>query len=511
MNNVSLKSTVLIAAVAIVLLLLMPSMASLNGEAGPDFFIFLGRFHIVVLHIPIGWLLMVPIADLIGKYYALPGFNTAARVILLLGAISAVIAAVFGFTLATSDGYAGSTVTYHMWAGIITCTAAILACVFKQASVTYHNPIVRSAYAVCLSVALIAITVGGHLGGALVQGDGYLSEKMPVALKGVLGIENNDPTQVTMESPIYAGVIEPILKHRCMSCHNADKEKGQFRMDTFAALLSGGKSQKVAITPSSLESSELFRRITLERHEKKVMPPKSKDPLEAQQVALLKWWIEIGAPESTAITELSPEQYPSDIAGFIDDLINGTDADQPQRQLPELDPAVMQQQSIALKSQFGVDVAMVSQKTEDGLHITTVNMTSTFDEAVWSALKPLASNVVSMNLGGSSISADDFKHLVDFIALEKLLLNNTQVTEGDLAYLAGLTKLRTLNLFNTNIGDEALAHLLKLRSLKGLYLHQTNISPQGAQRIKKALPRCNIIGISGDSELAMRESKSQKI
>jgi hypothetical protein len=36
--------------------------------------------------------------------------------------------------------------------------------------------------------------------------------------------------------------IEPMFKKVCYECHNADKQKGDLRMDTREALLKGGAS-----------------------------------------------------------------------------------------------------------------------------------------------------------------------------------------------------------------------------------------------------------------------------
>jgi uncharacterized membrane protein len=487
-----LRYTVITASLVVLGLLLMPTMATLDGEAGFDFLIFLGRFHIVVLHIPIGWLLLVPIADVLAKKFSQAGFGHAARVILLMGAISAVVAAVFGFTLATSDGYAGDTVTYHMWAGIITCTAAILACVLKEVSIVYSHHLLRVAYALCLSVVLVAITIGGHLGGALVQGEGYLSEKMPLALKNIMGIESHERQALSLDTPIYAGIIQPILKQRCIACHSAEKVKGRYQMDSYRALLKGGKSQKVAITPGALDHSELFRRISLARDEEDVMPPKKKTPLEPSETALLEWWIEVGSPEQLSINELSADQYPSHIADVIDGLINSTGtSDEPQR--PAIEVAQLQLHSDELKKQFGIDVVPVSQNLQDGLMINAINLTAELNDAAWNALTPLSPFIISMDLGGVAFEGDDLKYLSIYSQLQTLYLHNTAVKDINLVHLSHLSTLRTLNLFDTGVSDDAVSHLLKLRALKTLYLHQTKISETGLKRIQKALPRCKIV------------------
>lgn len=512
-----LKYILALALALIAFLLLMPSMAELNGENGPDFFIFMGRFHIVVLHLPIGWLMMVPIVDLLGRKFKWPGFTQAARFILLFGALSAVLAALFGFTLASSDGYSGKLVETHMWAGIITCSMAILAFVFKEASLVYRDRRLTLAYASFLTVALVSITIGGHLGGALVQGEGYLSEKMPLALKQTLGIREYSQPELSLDSPLYASLIEPVLKQRCSSCHSEAKNKGQFRMDSPELLFAGGKSHKSAIVPGSIDKSELLRRISLGREEKKAMPPEKKTPLDEQQIQLLNWWVTIGAPLEESINELASEQFPSEIAAIVDDLIYLASTEQNAEPIALIEPEELAQHSRELKDRFGLDVSPLSQDPKDGLQLLTMNMNQPLTEEVWQALKPLAPFIRTMDLGGVALgdtasnesSTDKLKghsqleHLAEYSQLEHLYLNNNPLTDGDLVYLNQLLKLSTLNLFNTGLNDAALEPLLKLRSLKKLYLHQNEITIAGLEKIKQALPRCDVIGSSTIEELAL--------
>src|ERR1043165_203895 len=82
--------------------------------------------------------------------------------------------------------------------------------------------------------------------------------------------------------------IAPILKARCAECHINGKYKGSVSMDTREDLL---KSK--ALTPGKSSASELVKRITSQDPEMR-MPPKGK-PLTAQEITLIKTWIDQGA------------------------------------------------------------------------------------------------------------------------------------------------------------------------------------------------------------------------
>lgn len=93
----------------------------------------------------------------------------------------------------------------------------------------------------------------------------------------------------------YGRSIEPIFRSNCIRCHNAIDHKGGLRMDTYGALMRGGKDGAV-IRPGDPGHSLL---VTLIRHAGAAdnpmpMPPKSK--LSDQEISTITQWIQDGAP-----------------------------------------------------------------------------------------------------------------------------------------------------------------------------------------------------------------------
>jgi hypothetical protein len=91
--------------------------------------------------------------------------------------------------------------------------------------------------------------------------------------------------------------IRPILSDRCFTCHGPDpsERRAKLRLDEAEHAL-GEPGSGAAIVPGNLEESELWLRITsTDPHE--LMPPakSGKRPLSAQEVALIRAWIEGGA------------------------------------------------------------------------------------------------------------------------------------------------------------------------------------------------------------------------
>lgn len=98
---------------------------------------------------------------------------------------------------------------------------------------------------------------------------------------------------VFLTAPLYAAQVDferdirPIFVKRCSECHGPDKQKGDLRLDVKSAALA-------AINPGKVSESELIRRVTTDDPDD-AMPPKG-TRLEPDQIAMLKQWVEQGAP-----------------------------------------------------------------------------------------------------------------------------------------------------------------------------------------------------------------------
>jgi hypothetical protein len=86
--------------------------------------------------------------------------------------------------------------------------------------------------------------------------------------------------------------VRPILAEHCLDCHGPKKQQGGLRLDGKAAALRGGDSGPV-ILPGKAAESPLVERITSD--DEKTRMPLRRDPLTAEQVALLKRWVSEGA------------------------------------------------------------------------------------------------------------------------------------------------------------------------------------------------------------------------
>ncbi|MGB8168176.1 MAG: c-type cytochrome domain-containing protein [Chthoniobacteraceae bacterium] len=95
----------------------------------------------------------------------------------------------------------------------------------------------------------------------------------------------------------YAAKIAPLFEEHCVDCHSKDDPDGEFVLETFAGLLKGGKTEK-AIKPGDAENSLLVKFLegrSGKEGKNKFMPPGKKEHLKADDIALIRQWIDAGA------------------------------------------------------------------------------------------------------------------------------------------------------------------------------------------------------------------------
>jgi WD40 repeat protein len=122
---------------------------------------------------------------------------------------------------------------------------------------------------------------------ALAVGSDTKSHNKPIV---VVKLDRKDP--VTYEKD-----IEPIFAKKCQFCHSGAVKEGKFDMGTYETLLKGGKRGR-PIVPGKSAESRLVQMAGKTR--RPFMPPKTEEPLDPQELALIKLWVDQGAkPPST--------------------------------------------------------------------------------------------------------------------------------------------------------------------------------------------------------------------
>jgi hypothetical protein len=217
-----------------------------------------------------------------------------------------VVAALAGFLLYHGSGndYAGNELAErHLWAGMAFAVAAIATWLARLwADAMGANPV---WYRLMLCATFGIMTFAGHDGASMTHGRDYLTQYAPTWLRGMLGDEKKSsvPEVVAPVDPVvYTEIIAPILERRCVSCHNAEKSKGYYRMDTYELLVKGGL-EGAGLKPGNAAESHIVKLIELPIDDDMHMPPDGKPQVTAAELRVLRWWIDQGADPAKKLSE----------------------------------------------------------------------------------------------------------------------------------------------------------------------------------------------------------------
>ena len=109
-----------------------------------------------------------------------------------------------------------------------------------------------------------------------------------------------EPEASSSAAPQYATQIAPLLAARCGACHDADHAEADLVLTTPAGLRRGGASGR-AFLPGAAAESLLIQRLSAGE-----MPPEG-PPLTADEIDLLRRWIDAGAvlPDDSGVPEVT--------------------------------------------------------------------------------------------------------------------------------------------------------------------------------------------------------------
>jgi hypothetical protein len=88
-------------------------------------------------------------------------------------------------------------------------------------------------------------------------------------------------------------MLEPLFVERCYDCHGEKKQESGFRADSRAALLKGGDNGPSFIVGKSAES--ILVQVLADTHADIAAMPKKKEKFTAEQIGLVRAWIDQGA------------------------------------------------------------------------------------------------------------------------------------------------------------------------------------------------------------------------
>ncbi len=351
-------SLVLIVGFIIGLLIFPPLYEAPKAEVSSSV-LFVGRFHPILLHLPVGALGLLCLMELLcltrrGEQ----SLGAGALLTLWVGAAGSVMAVLAGIMLSREGGYEGGNFTLHQTLALIGTAGVLLALVIRLFSMSQGNRELMHAYRAVFFGSFGLMGLGAHFGGNMSHGSKFLTEHAPEPLKSqMIGMEKwllsfaekpkasapeaaepvvpaptsapvapaTEPsvavtptaamTPATAPTPVPAAtapvegtklvfqhVILPIFEAKCNKCHNEDKSKGDLRLDSYEMAMKGGENGS-NIVAGKPDDSLTIQRILLPMDDDEHMPPEGKEQITPAELAALRYWIQAGASATQTVSE----------------------------------------------------------------------------------------------------------------------------------------------------------------------------------------------------------------
>ncbi|MGX7689218.1 DUF2231 domain-containing protein [Flectobacillus roseus] len=432
-----------------------------------DIFSYLGRMHPLVVHLPIGFLVLAAVFDLLTYKSNYAFLKPAVPLILLLGGFSATIACVMGWFLSQTGDYDYLILRNHKYTGISVAAVSFIFYGLKSRFLQAIFQLSDKTFSGLLLAQMCLLSYAGHQGGNLTHGADYLSFSQ---------ITQKEKVQVSSlsQAKVFEDLVLPVLENKCQQCHQQGKKKGDLLLVNYQDLLKGGKNGPAIVLGSSVKS-ELFRRVTLPADHKEFMPTDGKPALTPEEIALLKWWIDEGkGAENIGFTAVPHHEKMTAVASAILGIAGAV--------LPQENTSIQTFTNPNIPKQ--VDEKALQNAIAGGFNIRLMNHNPVMLDVSFidkkatpnlALLVPLAKNIVWLNLNQLNLSNKVGASIAQMSNLEKLRLEKNNISDGIASDLIGLQHLNSLNLNETQVSNVTVTELKKLKSLQHLYVWKTKV------------------------------------
>jgi uncharacterized membrane protein len=472
-----------IVTTAFAIAILLAALPTFRPDNVPVYLLMAGRFHPLVLHFPIVLVVLALVVEGVRRKGWLKQADTILLVVLAAAAVTTLISVLAGFLLFASGEYAGVLMDRHFLAGAITGAAVFLALAFFL--LFKDNRWFYPLYVSSLLIGNGAMAWTGHLGGSITHGEGYLTEYLPFLVRGA-------PTEAPRseeEMLVYEDMIAPILDAKCMSCHNAERAKGRFRMTSLNELLEGGESGKPGIVPGDSSQSEAYQRVILPPGHSDRMPPEGKTPMSANEIVLLGHWIQAGADAGLRVADARQD---SSVGPVIASLLPELARYRRKAAVAKLKVEDLREELKVLARKLEVIIEADTMADGDSYLLAMKFPPAPFTNDQFRELAPYSEVFSRASLVASGIDDAGLYYISRMVNLRILYLQKTRLDGSGLIHLQKLPRLEVLNLSFTKVDDKAALDLLNFPALKTVYLHGTNTSPEVVEALRKYRPGLDI-------------------
>lgn len=427
-----------------------------------------GRLHPMVLHVPIGILILLFVFMMLRYTFRKRQFRKVVLICLLLAALSGSVTALFGFFLSIGGDYGTDSLSQHKISGVVLSMLTFFLLVWyknvKKGEIVFYSSVVFS---------LLALVFAGHTGSVLTHGENFVLA--PIATGETLTVNN---------ASLYQLAVMPVLEKKCFSCHNESKAKGKLIMTSMAKFKAGGEHGKPWIEGNS-DSSRMIQNIHLPLEHDDHMPPDGKPQLTAFEISLLEAWINAGADFEKKMNE------------FLDDdtlKVLATSAINKVIKTEEIKQYIFKAASNEVINKMNTPFRTVFPLFQSNPALQAdFFVKESFQLSSLQELREVKDQLVVLNLSKMPVTDADLSIIGEFKNLEKLNLNFTNIKGEGLTNLKSLTNLESISLSGTSVTKDALKVILALPALSEVFIWNTPITAVEKTELEQLFPKIEFI------------------
>lgn len=438
-----------------------------------EFTTFIGRFHPLFVHLPIGFILLAILLEWWESFRRKETLNALIPIAWFIGGLAAFAAALCGWYLGETGLYEEDKIFLHRWLGITLVPIAFVGWWVKRKYNSYHKA-VQHGFNILL---IILLSVEGHKGANLTHGESYLTEYAPKPIQKLFASKDVDGFKLLSNNPdsvrVYTDLIQPLFDAKCVSCHGNEVKRGGLNMSHPDSLLLGGDGGQVLLTGNAGES-ELFRRITLPQKNSKFMPP-TNSVLTYDEIKTVEWWIDKGASFENMVSQV---EVGKSIKPLLLRRFGLDTTPRPWYQKVQIAP---------------LDSTQIASLIQEGFFVKTFGENNSLLDVSYTGLDLTREKLRTLDVAKNHITwlsftetnvVDEWLSVISgFKNLTRLELDKTIISDKGIVYLRDLTHLEVLNMYDSKISNASLPFLQELPELKRVYLSRTQVTEDAAKAV----------------------------
>lgn len=422
-----------------------------------------GRLHPLLLHLPIGALLVAVALLFMRRYFEGKAYHDLVAFLLYLTALTASLTTLMGLMLSQEDTFSADQLLLHKWSGValsFLCWSLVEA----KDNFRFLRPLGAAGVVVLLFT--------GHFGASLTHGDDFLWAPLQEEERRVTRV-------ITDSTALFTATVEPILESKCYGCHNRKKAKGNLVLTSVESMLKGGKNGPL-LKPGDAHNSLIVERLLLPLDHDDHMPPEDKAQLTEDELQFISLWIDAGADTEKKIIEYTPEDTLMKMASGIIPRYQDLGIEQ-QYTFRFASPEKIEKLNRPNRTVF--QIARNEPAVQADFYLR-----ETFDRKYIDELVDIREQLITLNLSKMPVKDSDLESLGRFENLEVLNLNNTDVEGTGFRELSQLPRLRSISVSGTKVTVQALRDIAGSKSLKEVFAWNTSVSETDLEALRKDFP-----------------------